>query len=98
MTDEAAPAPTPEPVTDEARAAAAAAAGAPEGLRIVPPERQFFRPAGLGVERTANGEFWMNFMVSPFKTVTIILESDGDRDEVIRQLTGGIQIARTVPA
>lgn len=72
-------------------------AGVEQQTQVSPPKRTMYVPVGYGVERNAEGEYLLNFMITPFEAVTIVLATDDDRDRVVRQLTGGVAIARTLP-
>jgi hypothetical protein len=65
--------------------------------QVKPTERVHLTPAGIGVERNvALGTTSINFLVSPFKVVTIEL-LDEYKDELVKELTG-VEIARVIPA
>lgn len=77
-----------EPIVEEAVA---------EQEQFVPAEVTMLNPGGISVEKLPDGSAHMEILVSPFKVIGFVIPAEAVV-ALVAKLTGGVEIARTMPA
>lgn len=66
-----------------------------ESAMFQPATRHYYRPLGFGVERGEEGGWELNFLITPMEVIVVEI-TDEDKAALVRDLTGGIEVAKVV--